>query len=359
MNQNCKVSAAGFSIIGDGRYSYNQDTYDIRLNFIPEIPGSFYAGVFDGHGGLNFTEQKSGGAISNFVKKTLPPILEHELRSILFPTKNPSGTVEDLSKHEQKNQSKDDSKDQQSYHEDNGELFINSRYVERAIQNAFQQTTQETKNFLKEAGLLNRGAGGTTAVVALLLQDELYIASVGDSIAFMCFYTESQISTIPLNRKHNWCWADESARIQQKGGNFHQQQSGSYLIDENGQNCLNMSRSMADFEYESQGLIHTPDITRHTVTKWRDFALLLASDGVSDIVSTKDCANILGDLYGHYVEAGDDEIIKQELALKVSLNWPDESGFRVIRNRIPIISQRSVFFSNIFSSYNWSPLHQR
>lgn len=51
--------------------------------------------------------------------------------------------------------------------------------------------------------------------------------------------------------------------------------------------------------------------------------------------------------------------LKLKSALKVSLNWPDESGFRVIRNRIPIISQRSVFFSNIFSSYNWSPLHQR
>ncbi|KAH7830690.1 putative Protein phosphatase 2C [Monocercomonoides exilis] len=438
------LAAASCSITGDGRYTYNQDETDVKTDFLDMVPGSLYVALFDGHGNLPFTNRKSGGAISTFVKENLRQHLTHELKKVYvlahrglyrarslshvplrsskalrqlspslsfihsakpqssldgfsqIPIKRDNtplttihheGQSDDIQTNENNPQNGSDAgKDKENSQTENekeetskhthstssssnnesgssanlslgsstnessktspredeegiallkqfampsdgdgremgvfglpisaassldaysigmSNLHVDPQKIEEAIYSGFRKTNDDLKEFLKNNNLTGEGSGGTTAIVAVVLYDELYVASVGDSLAVLGCYTESDVGVEPLNRRHHWCWADESSRIREKKGTFVQCPSGGYLVEEQHRFCLSMSRSMGDFEYESVGLVHLPDITRHSFTGWREFALLLASDGVSDVLTGEECIRLLGEHYNHFIE---------------------------------------------------------
>ncbi|KAK2945651.1 putative Protein phosphatase 2C [Blattamonas nauphoetae] len=342
------VICSGHSICGDGRYSYNQDRFLIRPNFVPSVPGSVYLSITDGHGSFPFTADRSGGAISEYVTQKLfehtqnmlttyfegqagfhtegqsspqeiPPLNSSPFAnmvsppgSIIYPSKSERKhlsritsrgksqlSISNSQLHSQSPQSaprhriKTDSQEQETPHD----VPFDESKIEQILKDAFSETNEELRRHLDDLNLLDKCAGGCTATVCVLLNRTLFVASLGDSPAALGFYTESEVSLLPLSRKHHWCWADENSRILQHNGEFICTAFGSYLVDEHGENCLSMSRAFGDFEYEPSGLIHTPDICRQRIEPWREFVVLLESDGVSDVISLGETVRMTGQWY--------------------------------------------------------------
>eukprot|EP00771_Trimastix_marina_P001867 gnl/Trimastix_PCT/2974.p1 GENE.gnl/Trimastix_PCT/2974~~gnl/Trimastix_PCT/2974.p1 ORF type:complete len:451 (-),score=69.97 gnl/Trimastix_PCT/2974:113-1429(-) len=265
-------SSSGASDSGDGRYSYNQDRYDVVPNFFDGIASgceeSLFCGLYDGHGGLPFTESRSGGAIAQFVRDRLRPNILSAVK--LFGT-------------------------------------VNSSTVRCSLERAFAVTSRELRAYLGEHSLADKSPGGTTAVIAVLFDQTLVTAFIGDSQIFLGAYSENDLTYIPVSRKHHWCWRDEEERVKRRGGRLQQIMGTEYLIAPNGQSCINMTRSLGDYEFEEAGLLHTPETALHTLSPWREFVLVLCSDGVTDVMGPEEVVQFLGEYYKRYIEVPDSD----------------------------------------------------
>lgn len=150
---------------------------------------------------------------------------------------------------------------------------------------------------------------GTTAIVTLLVDNDLYIASVGDSRAIVCSRVVDSIiadmiaddasicigaptdggslkigqnvfAGIPLNREHRPTDMDERARIEYNGGFVRRKRVVGRLA---------MSRSLGDIKYKPAGVIAEPTVVHYALTP-ADGAIVLACDGLWDVFETKEVA---------------------------------------------------------------------
>jgi len=79
---------------------------------------------------------------------------------------------------------------------------------------------------------------------------------------------------------------------------------------------LAMSRSMGDCEAQDLGVISVPDIMDIEITK-NDRIIILASDGVWEMLTNEEVIEIVGDFY----ESGDAEKACDELIKIASKKW--------------------------------------
>jgi len=145
----------------------------------------------------------------------------------------------------------------------------------------------------EEAGGLKDKAQncGSTCLVALVGADLIYTANVGDSQAVL----SSDGEAIPLSEAHKPESTKERARIEEAGGSV----TAWGPAKEDGQVCyridkkLAMSRSIGDLRYKSnptlvvdqQMVVSTPTMATHVRVHDEDEFILLATDGLWDVLT--------------------------------------------------------------------------
>jgi protein phosphatase 1G len=124
---------------------------------------------------------------------------------------------------------------------------------------------------------------GCTAVVALLRQNQLYVANAGDSRAVL----SRNGNALALSQDHKPGHVEERERIVKAGG-FLSEIGGITRVNGN----LNLSRAIGDLRYKNNAELHPaaqiitaePDI-EHISLQSEDRFLILACDGIWDVMS--------------------------------------------------------------------------
>lgn len=150
-----------------------------------------------------------------------------------------------------------------------GETTNRDREIKKCMTEAYKKTDDE---FLQEASKASPvWKDGSTAVTALVMDDVLYVANLGDSKALLCRCSDDgKISVVSLSKDHSPSQYEERMRIQKAGGNVRE---GRVL------GVLEVSRSIGDGRFKRCGVSCVPDVMRCTITD-NDRFLLLACDGL-------------------------------------------------------------------------------
>lgn len=124
-------------------------------------------------------------------------------------------------------------------------------------------------------------AVGSTAVVSILTPEKIVVANCGDSRAVLCRNGKA----IPLSSDHKPDRPDELDRIQAAGGRVIYWDGPRVL------GVLAMSRAIGD-NYLKPYVISKPEVTVTDRVKQDEF-LILASDGLWDVVSNETACNVV------------------------------------------------------------------
>ncbi|XP_043275635.1 protein phosphatase 1L isoform X2 [Venturia canescens] len=133
---------------------------------------------------------------------------------------------------------------------------------------------------LVEAAKKNMDVAGTTALIALLEDNKLIVANVGDSRGVMC---DNKGNAIPLSFDHKPQQQRERQRINKAGG----------LVTFNGvwrvAGILATSRALGDYPLKDKKLvIAEPDILTFDLSDHNPMFLILASDGLWDTFTNEE-----------------------------------------------------------------------
>jgi len=237
-------------------------------------------GVFDGHG--------DGGFASQFISSNLISKLQS----------NPSWNV--------------------AYHEFN---LSSESCTTDTVETIFTEACYDLDDDLKNEESKPRD-GGSTAIVALVSSRKILVANIGDSRCILVKKRTtannqdggeesnemSQIEVIPMSEDHKPDLPDERARIESAGLEVHTDQIPPKEDDENGQyemiskvkksdrEMLGVARAFGDYDYKSnedlsssrQAVVCTPDIVVRDRVDSDDMFLILACDGVWDVMSNNE-----------------------------------------------------------------------
>ncbi|KAF5898600.1 integrin-linked kinase-associated serine/threonine phosphatase 2C isoform X1, partial [Clarias magur] len=213
---------------------------NLHTNTLPtHVSRLGYFAVFDGHGGAR---------ASQFAAEHL----HHTLLS-----KFPKGEVENLDK-----------------------------LVRKCLLDTFRHTDEE---FLKKASSQKPvWKDGSTATCMFVVDDDLYVANLGDSRAVLCRVEhtedgEEKCVCVPLSKEHNPTIYEERMRIQRAGGTVR---DGRVL------GVLEVSRSIGDGQYKRCGVISTPDLRRCTLSP-KDKFVILACDGLFKVFSADEAVRFV------------------------------------------------------------------
>ena len=177
------------------------------------------------------------------------------------------------------------------------------------IMTALGKTFVKFDSQLKEAALsfkppspegkkISFAFSGTTATVALVLQDLLIIANVGDSRTILCRNGAVSFSTTD----HNPGIDIEDERIIAAGGKIHTTPSKhKVILDPEAYTNLAVSRTLGDFNFkkspqltvQKQIVSPIPDITEIYRDHKTDEFLILASDGIFKSMSSQDAVQFI------------------------------------------------------------------
>jgi len=224
----------------------NQDRFIIKFNLGDHSDCALF-GVFDGHG-------EHGHHVSSFVKVSLPKHLSSrpDIRS------NP----------------------------------------ERAIFEATSAMVQEL-----DRTNINTTFSGTTAIFAVKVGNQLYVANIGDSrCAIGRRANEGKFDAIGLSEDQKPDNPEEKKRILAAGGRVEP------LPGMPGEDCgphrvwlrnvdvpgLAMSRSIGDKISQRVGVISIPEIKVHSLTAEDEF-IVLASDGVWEFMENQEVVDLVGE----------------------------------------------------------------
>ena len=161
-------------------------------------------------------------------------------------------------------------------------LYNSKSNIEQSYQNAFRKIDEEISkgNYSENTG--------STACVAYICQDNnlisgaqrfIYTANLGDTRAVLV----SKNSCKRLTVDHKCADREEEKRIRSAGG---------VLIDGRIFGQLILSRALGDFAFKKYGISCVPYIQKHLITE-NDLYLVLASDGVWDVIQDNDLPNLI------------------------------------------------------------------
>ncbi|XP_059639716.1 probable protein phosphatase 2C 24 [Cornus florida] len=149
---------------------------------------------------------------------------------------------------------------------------------------------------------------GSTALVAVLTPTKIIIANCGDSRAVIC--QDGNVFPLSIDQKPNR--PDERRRIEAAGGK---------VISDDGcprvQGILAMSRALGD-NYLKPFVICQPELTVIDRTTMDDF-LILASDGLWDVLSNENARDVVRDCWAGGRAA--------EITTATSIYWPESRLF--------------------------------
>ncbi|KAG1679125.1 hypothetical protein FOA52_000480 [Chlamydomonas sp. UWO 241] len=146
--------------------------------------------------------------------------------------------------------------------------------VAMALRRAFQET--DSLVCAADAG------AGSTAVTAVICRSTLWVASVGDSRAVLC----RGGAAVALTEDHKPEREDEAARVQAAGGRI--------LFNRGARvgGVLAMTRALGDHHLRCSGVVAEPDVSVTARDRVHDEFLLLASDGLWDVMSNQEAVNL-------------------------------------------------------------------
>jgi protein phosphatase 1L len=145
----------------------------------------------------------------------------------------------------------------------------------RALEEAFKQADEELLRGTTEMA-------GTTALVMLAHGDEVAVASVGDSRAVLL---KKDGSVCALSVEHKPDRLDERERIARAGGTV--EHWGVWRVE----GLLAMSRAIGDRRLK-KFVIPDPDCTRTKINPAEDAFVVLATDGLFDVMRNDEVARV-------------------------------------------------------------------
>ena len=151
--------------------------------------------------------------------------------------------------------------------------------IQQDIPDSYSITSQDLEEMETQAG--------STACVALICGDQLYVANAGDS---RCVLSRAG-KALDMSVDHKTNLHAESLRVKRAGGTVH-------LGRVNGQ--LALTRSLGDFKYKAnqyapldeQIITAKPDVKVEKLTQWDEF-LVLGCDGIWDVLTSQECVDYI------------------------------------------------------------------
>lgn len=148
-----------------------------------------------------------------------------------------------------------------------------------AIVETYQQTDSEFLQYIDESS--QKHDAGTTASTAILVGERLLVANVGDSRAVLCRGS----TAYALSEDHKPNRKDERQRIERAGGVVIW--AGTWRVG----GILAVSRAFGDRSLK-QYVVAEPELQEETISEGVKF-LILASDGLWDVVSNQDAVTLV------------------------------------------------------------------
>uniref|UniRef100_A0A2P2JL21 protein-serine/threonine phosphatase n=1 Tax=Rhizophora mucronata TaxID=61149 RepID=A0A2P2JL21_RHIMU len=162
---------------------------------------------------------------------------------------------------------------------------------------SYLKTYAEIDQELKENPMIDSFSSGSTALTIIKQGEHLVIANVGDSRAVLAA-TSDNGSLVPLQLTVDFKpnLPEEAERIMQSQGRVFclKDEPGVYRVwMPNGKTGgLALSRAFGDYCVKDFGLISVPDVTQRRITS-RDQFVILATDGVWDVISIQEAVQIV------------------------------------------------------------------
>ncbi|KAI3810137.1 hypothetical protein L1987_19747 [Smallanthus sonchifolius] len=263
-----------------GKKGTNQDAMIVWEKF-SSTNEAVFCGVFDGHGPY-------GHMVARKVRDYLPVLLSTHWKTNSDSENGPNGNMNG-SLHEEE--------------EDNlGEEFevgekerVPEKYIplKRSILKAFRLMDME----LKTHPSIDCFCSGSTAVTLIKQSQDLIIGNLGDSRAVLATRDDNNgLIAVQLTVDLKPNLPREAARIQLfKGRVFALQDEPEVArvwLPNSDSPGLAMARAFGDFCLKDFGLISVPDIYYHHITD-KDKFVVLATDGVWDVLSNKEAVDIV------------------------------------------------------------------
>ena len=229
-----------------GRRPYMEDMHQVQSFDAKPLGMSHWFAVFDGHGG----KRAAAWAHSHLAGNLLGEIAA------------------------QATPSKQQQQQQQAA----------SSALDAAVVASFQRTDADFLKYAAARGIPD----GSTAVTCMIQQGKpprserrLLVANLGDS---RCVMVRTDGSALALSSDHKPNRPDERARVQAAGGQVIY--VGCWRV----QGDLAVSRAFGDAHLKKYGVSATPELSAFAIGP-RDAFLVLASDGLWDVVDEQQCAS--------------------------------------------------------------------
>ncbi|XP_064965735.1 probable protein phosphatase 2C 66 [Musa acuminata AAA Group] len=271
-----------------GKKGTNQDAMIVWENFMLRSD-TIFCGVFDGHGPF-------GHMVSKKVRDSLPLKLSDQWRANFNGNKGPhqfnsmSGGTDSV---ETTSITIDDEFSDSLDVDENETLPAMYLPLKKSILKAFKIVDKE----LKFNPTIDCFCSGTTAVTVVKQGRDLVIGNLGDSRAVMGTRDKhNNLIAVELTVDLKPNLPREAARIQQcKGRVFALQDEPEVArvwLPNSDSPGLAMARAFGDFCLKDYGLISVPDISYRHLTDKDEF-IILATDGVWDVLSNKEAVDII------------------------------------------------------------------
>ncbi|XP_021739060.1 probable protein phosphatase 2C 72 [Chenopodium quinoa] len=223
-----------------GAQGLNQDAAILREGYGSTEDGVLCA-LFDGHGIY-------GHKVSMFVRNQLPALLLNQISSL--------------------------------------------EWDEACVVSSFEAMDE----LLRQSEDVDSTHSGATAVVVIKQGADLVIANLGDSRAVLGTITEFGVQATQLTVDLKPDVPAEADRIKQSKGQVFALEDETHIprIWQPEENIpgLAMSRAFGDFNMKSYGLIAIPEVSHHRLNS-EDHFLVLASDGVWDVLSNEEVVSVV------------------------------------------------------------------
>ncbi|KAJ0986982.1 hypothetical protein J5N97_005338 [Dioscorea zingiberensis] len=273
-----------------GRKGTNQDAMIVWENFMSRSD-TIFCGVFDGHGPF-------GHLVARKVRDSLPLKLCTQWRANTSDNNSSlqNGSVPgSMNSEETASISIDDEWAESVDVDENGKLPETYSALKQSLLKSFKLMDKE----LKLNSTIDCFCSGTTAVTVLKKGHDLVIGNVGDSRAVMGTRDiDNNLVAVQLTVDLKPNLPREAARIQQCRGRVFALQDEPEVarvwLPNNDSPGLAMARAFGDFCLKDYGLISVPDISYRRLTNKDEF-VILATDGVWDVLSNKEVVDIVAE----------------------------------------------------------------
>ncbi|XP_020262144.1 probable protein phosphatase 2C 73 [Asparagus officinalis] len=299
----------------------NQDAMTIWEDFGGASDTTF-CGVFDGHGPY-------GHRVACYIRDNLPSKLSSRLNSLQ--------TILDDDNHVEPNDDNADTSEFSSW--------------KSTFTKAFEELDKELSNH----ATIDCICSGTTAVSIVKQREHLMIANLGDSRAILCTRDNTnQLVPVQLTVDLKPNLPSEEERITSCRGRV-------FALDEEpdvhriwlpDEDCpgLAMARAFGDFCLKDFGLISTPQVSYRKISEKDEF-LVLATDGVWDVLSNEDVIRIISSATKRSDAAK--QVVQQAVKSwrsKHPTSKVDDCAVICLFLKSPLLSAKSSFTTRFLSS---------